>query len=249
MHNSAFAGLGLDAVYLPVETDNADEFLAMADALGLAGASVTAPLKRALAARCESIDDVSTAVGAVNTLKRSSSGWVGRNFDVEGFLAPLDRLGAAPRGSRAVILGAGGAARAAAFALGRRGVTVEISARRPEVAREVAQAVGAAAAGWPPAVNGARPNLVVNATPVGSWPKVDASPVDAPNADVAYDLVYNPQETTFLKRAGAAGATTIGGLDMLVEQAARQFEWWTAQAVPRPTLDRAARQFLGTLAS
>jgi shikimate 5-dehydrogenase len=91
--------------------------------------------------------------------------------------------------------------------------------------------------------------LLVNATPVGSWPAVDASPIDAPRAGVAYDLVYNPAETTFLARARAAGARTIGGLEMLVEQAGRQFEWWTARAVPRPTLDRAARQFLGTLAS
>ena len=249
MHNSAFATLGLDAIYLPVETADADEFLHMADALGLAGASVTAPLKRALAARCESVDDVSKAVGAINTLKRSPTGWVGRNFDVDGFLAPLDRLGAATRGSHAVILGAGGAARAAAFALGRRGVTVEISARRPEAARDVAGEVGAGLAPWPPHLNGARPDLIVNATPVGSWPRSDASPVVATNAAVAYDLVYNPPQTTFLRRAEATGARTIGGLEMLVEQAARQFQWWTAQAVPRPTLDRAARQFLGTLAS
>jgi shikimate dehydrogenase len=249
MHNAAFASLGIDAVYVPVETADADEFLEMADALGLAGASVTAPLKRALAARCASVDETSTAVGAINTLKRSASGWDGRNFDVEGFLAPLDRLGAAPRGSQAVILGAGGAARAAAVALVRRGVVVNLAARRPEAAREVAEAVGVGLEAWPPAMNGRCPELIVNATPLGSWPTIDASPVDAPVAAVAYDLVYNPPETTFLKRAGAAGARTIGGLEMLVEQAARQFEWWTTQAVPRPALDRAARQFLETLAS
>ncbi len=257
MHNAAFAALGLDAVYVPFETADADEFLEVASAIGLGGASVTAPLKQALATRCTSTDEVSASVGVVNTLKRSGAGWEGRNFDVAGFLAPIDRLGAAPSGSRAVILGAGGAARAAAWALRQRGVEVAIAARRDEAARRVADAVGVGVASWPsgpPEPSGSgwaqvRPALLVNATPVGAWPAVGASPVDAPVADVAYDLVYNPIETEFLTRARAAGARTISGIEMLVEQAARQLEWWTARAAPRPMLDRAARHFIGTLGS
>jgi shikimate 5-dehydrogenase len=190
---------------------------------------------------------VTTSIGAVNTLKRSGAGWDGRNFDVDGFLAPIDRLGAAPSGSRALILGAGGAARAAAWALRGRGVEVAIAARRREAACQVAEAVGVGVAPWPSGPLSTPPGLLVNATPVGAWPAVAASPVDAPVADVAYDLVYNPIETMFLARARAAGARTIGGIDMLVEQAARQFEWWTDRAVPRPMLDRAARRFLGCL--
>lgn len=89
----------------------------------------------------------------------------------------------------------------------------------------------------------------MNSTPVGAWPEADASPVDHPRAALAYDLVYNPTDTQFLKRARAAGAQTIGGLDMLVEQAARQFEWWTEHAVSRSILEQAARRFLGTLGS
>jgi 3-dehydroquinate dehydratase/shikimate dehydrogenase len=247
MHNAAFSGLGLDNVYVPFETADADEFLEVAAAIGLAGASVTAPLKGALAARCVSTDDVTASVGAVNTLKRSGAGWEGRNFDVAGFLAPIDRLGAAPSGSHALILGAGGAARAAAWALRQRGVEVAIAARRGDAARRVAEAVGVGVAPWPSGPLQVRPGLLVIATPVGAWPAVGVSPVDAPAADVAYDLVYNPIETTFLTRARAAGARTIGGIDMLVEQAARQFEWWTDRAVPRPMLDRAARRFLGFL--
>lgn len=254
MHNAAFAALGLDAVYVPFETADADEFLEVASALGLGGASVTAPLKQAIATRCASTDEVSASVGVVNTLKRSGAGWEGRNFDVAGFLAPIDRLGAAPSGSRALILGAGGAARAAAWALRQRGVEVAIAARRDEAARRVADAVGVGVASWPSGSSGlgrvpARPALLVNATPVGAWPASGASPVDAPVADVAYDLVYNPIETEFLTRARAAGARTISGIEMLVEQAARQLEWWTARGAPRPMLDQAARHFVGTLRS
>jgi shikimate dehydrogenase len=250
MHNAAFAAVGLDAVYLPIETADADEFLEVADALGLAGASVTAPAKRGIAACCTDVDEVGRAVGAINTVKRHAGGWSGRNFDVPGFLAPLDAAGVAQPGSTAVILGAGGAARGAAWALAGRGVTVSIAARRREAADEVAHAVGAHAADWPGASGAVpTPDLLVNSTPVGAWPSAGATPIDAPRATVAYDLVYNPIDTEFLKRARAAGARTIGGLDMLVEQAARQFEWWTGHAIARSTLDAAARRFLGTLGS
>jgi shikimate dehydrogenase len=246
MHNVAFAESGIDAVYVPIETGDADEFLEMADALSLCGASVTAPLKRELAPRCSATDEVTTSAGAVNTLRRSAQGWEGRNFDTDGFLAPLDRAGAAQPGSTAVILGAGGAARGAAWALVQRGVRVAVAARRQEAAAEVARDVEAEVAPWPPAIDA---DLVVNATPIGAWPRTGVSPVDAPRGRLAYDLVYNPVDTEFLVRARAAGARTIGGLEMLVEQAARQFEWWTGRAAPRSTFDRAARRFLASLAS
>jgi shikimate dehydrogenase len=246
MHNAAFETTGVDAVYVPIETTDADEFFAMAEALTLAGASVTAPLKRDLARRCRSTDEATSAAGAVNTLRRTAGGWEGRNFDVDGFLAPLDRAGAAREGSTAVVLGAGGAARGAAWALARRGVRVAIAARRSEVARDVARDVRVDVTSWPPVID---TDLVVNATPVGAWPRAGVSPVDAPRGRVAYDLVYNPTDTEFLARARASGAQTIGGLEMLVEQAARQFEWWTGRNVPRSTFDRAARAFLASLAS
>lgn len=252
MHNAAFGELGLDAVYVPLETADTEEFLAVADAIGLQGASVTAPLKRALVDRCRSTDEVTDSVGALNTIKRSPGGWEARNFDVAGFLAPLERHGDIRRGSRATILGAGGAARAVAWALCRQGVDVSIAARRPESAQAVAHAVGAVVGRWPagPLVRGERPpDLLVNATPVGAWPDAQASPVEEPAARVVYDLVYNPLNTEFLARARSGGAQTIGGLEMLVEQAGRQLEWWTQQAVPRTVLDQAARRFLGALES
>jgi 3-dehydroquinate dehydratase/shikimate dehydrogenase len=248
MLNAAFAHAGLDVVYLPLEVGCADEFFAVADALRLEGASVTAPMKKVVLTDAVCVDDLVTRIGALNTLKRSSSGgWEGRNFDVEGFLAPIARRAVPVEGQRACIVGAGGAARAVAWALVSAGARVEISARRREQADALAADLGAASSPWPP--TGAW-DLLINTTPVGTWPDVETLPFDADRvlggADgrVVYDLVYNPEETALIRAARRAGATTIGGLDMLVSQACRQFEWWTNLPAPREVMEEAAREFL-----
>ncbi len=120
MHNAAFAALGIDAVYVPLETNDPDELLTMANAIGLAGVSITAPLKEALYRRASATDDLSREVSAVNTLRRNGDGWEGRNFDVAGFLTPLTIRRTVLRDRRAVVLGAGGGARAAVWALKER---------------------------------------------------------------------------------------------------------------------------------
>jgi 3-dehydroquinate dehydratase/shikimate dehydrogenase len=249
MHNAAFAALGLDAVYVPLETTQADEFFEMAEALPLAGASVTIPLKRILMTSDVSVDGLSKEIGALNTLRRGSGGWEGRNFDVPGFLAPLERRGVVLRGRRAVVMGAGGAARAAVQGLRTAGADTAIAARRPDAARELASALGARAADWPPEPGW---DLLVNTTPVGMWPRAEASPLEdaafrrAAGA-IVYDLVYNPAETKLLAQARAAGAQAIGGLEMLVGQAALQFEWWTGRAAPVDLMREAAREFVDGL--
>jgi 3-dehydroquinate dehydratase/shikimate dehydrogenase len=243
MHNPAFADVGIDAVYVPLETADAAEFFEVAEALGVAGASVTAPLKRHVAARVDA-DEISQRIGAVNTIRRRPGGWDGRNFDVAGFLAPLERRRLPLVGRRAVVLGAGGAARAAVWALKAHGARVEVSARRPEAAERVARELHVLPAAWPPAAGW---DLLVNATPTGTWPDTAASPVSAAALDggLVYDLVYNPPDTALLAAARAAGAGTISGLEMLVAQACRQFEWWTGQTAPLPTIERGALEFLG----
>jgi 3-dehydroquinate dehydratase/shikimate dehydrogenase len=241
MHNAAFAALGLDAVYVPLETSNAEEFLTVAREIRLAGASVTAPLKEALFGHATPADDTTRQVQAVNTLRRGPRGWEGRNFDIAGFLRPIERRNVPLRGKRAVVLGAGGGARAAAFGLKQQGASVEVSARRVDRARACAAAMGVEVGAWPPA---APWDVLVNATPVGTWPNVDASPLPraAMCGRLVYDLVYNPPETTLVKAARAAGIETIGGLEMLVTQACLQCEWWTGMEAPAPVIDRAARE-------
>jgi 3-dehydroquinate dehydratase / shikimate dehydrogenase len=237
MHNAAFAAEGLDAVYLPLEPADAADFLQAAEALGLEGASVTAPFKVALAAHAE-LDDRARLAGALNTLVRHEGRWFGTNTDLDGFLAPLEtrlRL----QGIRAAILGGGGAARGVAHALASRGARVSVHARRPEQGHEVAAATGAAAGPWPPAPGSW--DLLVNATPVGTAPQVDETPWPGAVFDgrLVYDLVYNPPVTRLLRDAASAGCDTLGGLEMLVAQAARQFELWTGRR-PDPALMHAA---------
>jgi len=244
MHNAAFADLGLDAVYVPLESRDPADVLSFAEAVGLHGASVTAPLKEALCARVTPSDEPALATGAVNTLRWRGDVVEGRNFDAAGFLAPLLQRGIRLSGMRAVVLGAGGAARAAAWALRGEGAEVRVAARRREPARALADAMGLAISTWPPEPGW---DLLVNATPVGTWPDTGASPLAAADLSgrLVYDLVYNPRQTRLMSQASAAGLTTIGGLEMLVEQAARQCEWWTGRRASAAVLERAAVDFLG----
>jgi 3-dehydroquinate dehydratase/shikimate dehydrogenase len=243
MHNAAFAAAGIDAVYVPLEAADASEFLRVAEAIGLRGASVTAPLKRALFEQTMPASPLPRQLGAINTLRRCSRGWESDNFDVAGFLSPLDRRPDGLRGQRAVVLGAGGAARAAAWALKANGARVEVAARRAEEAARLAADLQISTSPWPPAPGW---HLLVNATPVGTWPAVDQAPIarDLVAGDLVYDLVYNPLETTLLRWARAARAETLGGLEMLVSQACRQFEWWTGQSASLVAVERAAIAFI-----
>jgi 3-dehydroquinate dehydratase/shikimate dehydrogenase len=237
MHNAAFAAERLDAVYVPLLAADASDFLAFADCVGLEGASVTAPFKLALGDYAR-LDDAARQVGALNTLRRTADGWEATNTDVEGFLAPLEgRID--PVGARVAVLGAGGAARAVATALGGRAGRVTLHARRFEQAQEAAAACGGTAARWPPAAGSW--DLLVNATPVGTAPQ-DATPWPGARFDgrLVYDLVYNPPVTRLLREAAEAGCETIGGLEMLVAQARRQFEWWTGRQPDAEVMRRAA---------
>ena len=245
MHNAGFRATGVDAVYLPLEAAGVDDFLAFARAVGLQGASVTAPYKEQIAAHVEEQDATSRAVGAVNTLRsRDGGGWEGLNTDVPGLLAPLEEC-VNLAGARATVIGAGGVARAAAFALRGRGAAVTVCARRPEQAAAVARvAPETRSAPLPP-----RPgswDLLVNTTPVGTWPDVARSPLpDGPfDGRIVYDLVYNPLETRLMADAARAGCETIGGLDMLVAQAMRQFAWWTGVTPSADLFRQAAEQGL-----
>ncbi len=240
MHNAAFRAAGLDAVYVPFEAEDVDDFLVFADAMNVRGASITLPFKVDLLPRVAS-DDLARRVGAVNTLVRDTGGrWIGANTDVAGLVAPL--VGRLPlRGTRAAILGAGGAARGAAIALADEGAHVVMYARRPDAAREVAAGVGVDHAPFPPAPGSW--DLLVNATPAGMAPNVLDTPWPEATFDgrLVYDLIYNPRETRLLREARAVGCATLDGLDMLVAQAAAQFERWTGRC-PEPVVMRAAAE-------
>ncbi|MEO6223461.1 MAG: type I 3-dehydroquinate dehydratase [Vicinamibacterales bacterium] len=243
MHNAAFKALGIDAVYVPLQAGSVADAMTVADELRVRGLSVTSPLKRGWPVTLD--DAASRELGAVNTLKREAGAWLGRNVDGDGFLDAFDARGIVLSGKRVVILGAGGAARAVGRALIGRGSTVAFSARRHDEAVRLAEALGADVATWPPK---GRWDVLVNSTPVGTWPDVTARPFIDPavQSGIVYDLVYNPEETALQRDARATGAVTIGGLEMLVGQAVRQSEWWTGRTPPPALMTEAARAWIAS---
>jgi 3-dehydroquinate dehydratase/shikimate dehydrogenase len=243
MHNRGFAAAGRDATYVTLETADADELIETCEALGFTGLSVTVPLKTRLLSHVPTIDDLSRRVGAINTIRRTASGWEGRNTDVPGFLEPLHQRSFSLRDAKVVVLGAGGAARAVVGALVDAGARVSVAARREDAAARLAEELGAKVSSWPPESGW---DLLVNATSVGMWPHADATPLrrDLVRGARVYDLVYNPLETRLLAAARANGADVVDGLEMLVSQAVCQFEWWTGVAAPRALFRQAAEAFV-----
>jgi shikimate dehydrogenase len=225
MHNAAFEQLGHDAAYLPLAAADVGDLFDGLRALGLEGASVTAPFKVEVIGGLTSMDEAAGRTGAVNTLVQAGSGWRGHNTDLDGFLAGGE--GIVLSGRRVAVLGTGGAARAVALAAGRAGAAVTCYGRDRARNEALAAALGVRA-GLRPVPAGSW-DVLVNATPVGTHPDTDCSafPESTYDGDVAYDLVYNPLRTRFLRDAAARGCRTIGGLGMLVEQARRQIELWT----------------------
>ena len=256
VHNAALAAAGIDGVYLPfrVPAEQIDEFLTSAARWPLAGLSVTIPHKEAVLRHCRQQDDLVRAIGAANTLTFSPAGTAATNTDataaIESLAAALTdpEQPAAPEGlgvKTALVLGAGGAARAVAFGLRQRHVEVTVSSRTLERARQMAADVGCKAVDW-----AARYRLpydcIVNATPIGMHPNVDETPYDKDHLRsymVVFDTVYNPENTLLVKEARAIGCRTVTGVDMFVRQAAIQFRTWHGVepdlAVMREALKRA----------
>lgn len=249
MHNAAFLHRGLNAVYLPFEVKDLGDFLACLEPLGVAGFSVTHPHKQAILRHLDGVDPLAASIGAVNTVVVRGGGKLyGYNTDYVGVLRTLQghiRL----QGSRVLLVGAGGAARAVAFALATAGAFIGVTARRPGAARALARAVGGEAVPRA-ALARRRFDAIVNCTPVGQAPDVAASPLRARelNCCVLFDLVYTPRETALLRLARlrspsfggqARRIRVVPGWQMLVEQGAAQFEIWTGLRAPLAVMRRA----------
>jgi len=241
IQNRAFAERGIDAVYVPLQAESMDAFAAALPALELSGFSVTRPYKGEILPHLDSATATVAESGSVNTVVVEDGRLLGLSTDGDGVLVPL-RKRLDPAGRAVAIAGAGGAARAAAFALVRAGAKVTVFARRPEQAAEVAAATGCAAAGLA-ALPGSPWDVLVNATPVGSGACPGRGPVPEgalrPGA-VVFDMVYEPRETPLLAAARARGCVAIDGVEMLVAQAVGQFEAWTRQPAPIAAMTEAA---------
>jgi 3-dehydroquinate dehydratase/shikimate dehydrogenase len=242
MHNAGFAALGLNAAYVPFEARDAQDFARFARDVHLKGASITAPFKVALMSVVDDVEPLAQRVGAINTLVVRDGKWIGANTDVEGFLRPLTgRINL--RRIRATVLGAGGAARAVVIALADQGAFVTIAARRLEAAGPLAALVGGTVCSFPPPPGSW--DVLINATPAGSLSQpvnpMEGTPLDG---EIVFDLVYAPVMTPLLAAAQREGCMTIGGLEMLVAQAERQFELWTGQRPPHGLFHASAAQAL-----
>lgn len=256
MHNAAIAHLGLDYVYLPlpVPPDRLGQAIAGFAAIDLQGFSVTIPHKQAIIPLLQEISPTAKAIGAVNTVARTDSGWFGTNTDAIGFLAPLRELNRSWR--RAVILGNGGAARAVVAGC------QEIGCQEIQVVGRDRSKLEAFRTSWPhdlPLTVHAwsdlptllpEADLLVNTTPIGMHPDIDRSPLEAldrlDSEAIVYDLIYTPRPTVLLQQAQARGLRAIDGLEMLVQQGAAALELWVKQPVPvavmRQALEAALRK-------
>jgi shikimate dehydrogenase len=242
MHNAAFRALGVDAVYLAfdVAPEALGAAIAGARALGVRQLAVSIPHKEAVMAHLDEVEETARRIGAVNTVTRTAAGRLaGANTDWIGLVRALERE-TPLEGRRAVVLGAGGTARAACHGLRARGARVVVLNRGVARAEALAAELGAEAGGPLEALADTPHEILVNTTSVGL--REDASPVAAAAirpGSVVLDAVYDPEETRLLREARQRGARTVGGKWMLVEQAVEQVRLWTGRA-PAPELLAAA---------
>ncbi|BAY74441.1 shikimate 5-dehydrogenase [Nostoc linckia NIES-25] len=263
MHNAAIAHLGLDYVYLPfpIAPENLEIAIAGFAAVDLVGFSVTIPHKQAIMPLLAEITPIAQTIGAVNTVSRKNGKWVGTNTDIEGFIAPLQTTYKQDWSQKvAVILGNGGAARAVVAGCHQLGF-----AKIYVLGRNV-QKLQAFCDSW---INSPidenlqvgtwdelaklipQTDLLVNTTPIGMYPKVDESPLSVeeianlPTGAIAYDLIYIPKPTQFLKLAEKQGAIAIDGLEMLVQQGVAALKIWLQQeTIPVEVMRQALTKYL-----
>lgn len=254
MHNSAFQAIGLNWVYLPfkVHPQNLSQAVKAVSALNMAGVNITVPHKEAVLPYLHRLSTAAQAIGAVNVIVHKEGQLIGHNTDGEGFVMALQQgVGFNVHDKNAVILGAGGAARAVAVQLALEGIKgLVIVNRTLPRAQDIAQKVNnlgvkAQALAWDeqalrPILDEA--HLVVQATSIGMHPQAHRSVAWPDNyfraGQVVCDLVYNPVDTVFLQRASKAGARTVSGLGMLLYQGVLAFELWTNRQAPVEVMKR-----------
>jgi 3-dehydroquinate dehydratase/shikimate dehydrogenase len=245
VHNRAFQAHRLDAVYLPflVKPPQLKDFFTLADQLPVSGFSVTIPHKQKALRYLDIIDPLARRIGAVNTVWRKAGKWRGTNTDAEAVTIPLSRQIRLPKSS-VLLVGNGGAARSAAYALMESGAKVSIVGRNPDRVRSLAKTCGAEPLLREQA-EARKFDALVHATSLGMFPHTDGCFFqNAIPAEVVFDMVYNPIETELVRRATDQGLTIISGLQMFLEQAARQYEIWTGAAAPRTVMEKVAIETL-----
>src|SRR5262249_46736465 len=240
MHNTGFVSRKRDAVYLPFLVRNLKDFLHAVPEFGIRGFSVTIPHKHTILTYLADCEPLAAEIGAVNTVVvRRDGSLYGCNTDYVGVLRSLERK-LKLRRSRVLVFGAGGSARAAAFALARAGSYVFICARRDSAAKELARAVGGEAVPRR-ALRSGFFDAILNTTPVGMHPHERVSPLAAQElrCGLVMDLIYRPLDTQLLKLAKHKGLEIVSGFDMFLAQGFAQWEIWTKTPAPEAAMGRA----------
>ena len=241
MHNATIRNLNLNFIYLAfnITPSNLAITVEAFRVLNFKGINVTIPFKQEIMKYLDEIDPVAQKIGAVNTIKNENGYLTGRNTDAEGAKKTILNAGYNISGSNILLLGAGGAARALSYALAGdidKIIIANRTERRAEkLTMELKKGFGINAVPKRYNINilkeeSKKADILINTTPIGMYPNVDKSPVPAEFLHkelIVFDLVYNPLETKLIKDAITKGCKTIRGLDLLVNQGASAFEWWT----------------------
>jgi 3-dehydroquinate dehydratase/shikimate dehydrogenase len=239
LHNTAFRRENVNAILLPLKVRSLSDLMTLAMELPLAGVAVTMPLKREVLPHLANMDPLTARIGACNTLRTGADGKLyGFNTDVAGVVRPLERR-MRLKGARIAVLGAGGAARAAVFGLVEQGAEVFVVNRTHEHAATLARQAKAKSLKHEVFAK-QRFDAIINSTPCGMTGVKPAMPIAESelNTSLVFDMVYNPLDTPLLRMAKAKGIAIITGLEMFVQQGARQFEIWTGKPAPEAEIMR-----------
>ena len=245
LHNTGYIAAGKDAVYLPFLVENLKDLLRALPDFGVRGFSVTLPHKERIFAHLDDVEPLAKKIGAVNTVTvRRDGSLYGSNTDYVGVLRTLEKK-MKLRGSRVVVYGAGGSARAAVFALAQAGANVFICARRPEAARTLAKAAGGEAMNRS-ALRKLEFDALLNATPIGMFPQEKVSPLTASelNCSLVMDLIYRPIRTKLLRLAASRRIACVSGAEMFLAQGFAQWEHWMGSKAPESIMRNAVLRAL-----
>ncbi len=249
LHNTAMQAIGYDGVYLPLRVP-ANELSATLDDfnwVGMRGYSVTIPHKEAALAKATLSEEIVRQIGAANTLVKRPEGWWADNTDYAAALESLEtafRAGESLDGKKVLILGAGGAARAIALGVVRRGGGLVIASRTTERAKKLSVELGCRYVTWENR-GSELIDILINCTPVGMHPKVDETPFQPHwlrEEMLVFDTIYNPEQTLLLKQARERSCRTVSGLEMFVRQAAAQFKTFTGKEPPLDVMRQTLRR-------
>ncbi len=238
MMNAAFRRETVNAVYLALQTAKIEDLVALIEQIPIQGVSITMPHKQAILPYLEHMDPLSQKIGACNTVLRQEGKLYGFNTDVAGILTPLQKR-MDLKGAKVLVLGAGGSARAAVFGLRDKGAEVFIYNRTPETAVKLARQAHAKSIKRE-AIPKTTFDVIINATPVGMAGQKGAQILGADDLKTKYvfDLVYNPVDTPLIRLARQHNINVITGVEMFVQQGARQFEIWTGKPAPEDEMLR-----------